>query len=261
MKVLKLLVILFLIMGLSKRRAQADFIFGEAVKVPNINTEFLDKGPSLSANGLELYFHSMRPNAAGLPLSNIWFSKRSTIGESWSVPVMLDPPVNSLWSESSPCLSADGLELYFTDGWVPTGPPPNPGGYGGGDLWVSRRTSKEDPWSDPENLGPTVNSEFCEDFPSIAADGLSLYFASNRSGGFGRTDIWVTKRQTKNDPWSTPVLLSNHINTNSYEASPNISPDGLSLFFSRGYPNAQIYICRRAKTTDPWGTRSKFRTR
>src|SRR5437899_12840608 len=59
------------------------------------------------------------------------------------------------------------------------------------------------PWGAPVNLGPVVNSAYNDQHPSISKDGLSLYFVSNRPGGFGGNDIWVTKRAPVDDRWGT----------------------------------------------------------
>ncbi|MFH1884077.1 MAG: LamG-like jellyroll fold domain-containing protein [Planctomycetota bacterium] len=254
--------VLILVLGMATELTNADFTFGEPTKVPNVNSFFEDSGPHISPDGLELYFHSGRPHGANGGCNDIWLSKRSTTAQPWSAPVMLDPPINSHWPQASPYLSADGLELYFTDGWPglysPDDCEPNPGGYGSGDLWVSRRATKEGPWGNPENLGPTVNSEYGEDQPSISSDGLSLYFMSNRLGGFGNTDLYVTTRQTKDDPWDKPVNLGNRINTGWYESTPHISPDGLSLFFAQGSFSTDIFVSRRTTTTNPWGQAVSF---
>jgi Tol biopolymer transport system component len=101
--------------------------------------------------------------------------------------------------------SADGLELFFSgQAWQP-----NPTGFGGSDLWVTRRATKNHPWGEPENLGPTVNTGRIECEPSISADGLSLYFGSDRSGW----SIWVTTRKTKDEPWEEPVNLGPTVNS------------------------------------------------
>ena len=65
----------------------------------------------------------------------------------------------------------------------------------------------------PTKLGPLVNSSYREFNPSISADGLSLYFISNRSGGVGGLDIWVTTRETTDGPWGAPVNLGPTVNT------------------------------------------------
>jgi hypothetical protein len=81
---------------------------------------------------------------------------------------------------------------------------------------------------------------------------------SNRLGGFGNTDLYVTTRQTKDGPWAKPVNLGNRINTGWYESTPHISPDGLSLFFAQGSFSTDIFVSRRTTTTDPWGQAVSF---
>jgi hypothetical protein len=78
-----------------------------------------------------------------------------------------------------PCLSPDGLLLFFSDDW---GFSHRPGGYGLADMWMTRRESVSDPWQAPVNLGPMVNGP-AEDYqPRISPDGRTLYFYSQRSG-------------------------------------------------------------------------------
>ena len=102
-------------------------------------------------------------------------------------PVNLGPTVNTSFTEFPSCISADGLELYLSSN--------RPGSLGGRDLWVTTRTTKEDDWEPPVNLGPAVNSSVSEDCSCLSADGLELYFdAYNRSGGLGAWDIWVSRR-------------------------------------------------------------------
>ena len=69
----------------------------------------------------------------------------------------------------------------------------------------------------PTNLGPTINSSYGEAVSSISADGLMLYFASDRSDGYGGADIWVTKRQTIVDDWGAPENLGPLVNTSQDE--------------------------------------------
>ncbi|MEJ2702038.1 MAG: M56 family metallopeptidase, partial [Sedimentisphaerales bacterium] len=114
-------------------------------------------------------------------------------------PINLGSPVNSFANEFGPRISADGLELYFNSY--------RPGGLGQADLWVTTRKTKADPWGEPVNLGPTVNSPSGEGAPCISADGLSLYFSSERPGGYGGSDLWVTTRQTRTAPWGKPINL------------------------------------------------------
>jgi Tol biopolymer transport system component len=79
----------------------------------------------------------------------------------------------------------------------------------------------------PTNLGSTANSSSGEGVLRISADGLSLYFASTRPGGYGGLDIWVTTRATKADPWGTPMNLGPPVNSSADDYAPSISADGL----------------------------------
>jgi len=157
-------------------------------------------------------------------------------------------PVHDQVHEGIGCFSPDGLEMYLE----------SDRGYGGYDLWVSRRASIEDDWAPPENLGPVVNSPKAEGAPSISTDGLTLYFVSDRLGGYGDCDIYLTTRATKSDPWGPPVNLGPKVNGSAIETHPWISPDGLELYFhsSRpgGYGNRDLYAARRKTINDPWDT-------
>lgn len=243
MKTFKLFLILILITGLSESIARADFIFSEPTIVPNVNSDASESYPQISRDGLELYFTSNRDGS----FENIWISRRLTINDPWSEPVKLDPPVNRGGIVISPSLSADGLELYHDRK--------------DNDLWVSTRVSKDDPWGEPVKLEAPVNTGNRESHPCLSADGLELYFMSDRPGGGNNpsnTDIFVATRPTKDDPWGEPVILSYKVNGDQYESLPFISPDGLLLFFSRGYSKGHVHVCRRPTTTEPWGPAEFF---
>jgi hypothetical protein len=176
-----------------------------------------------------------------------------TFGE----PTNLGPKVNSLYGDVSPCISADGLSLYFCDVYFNR----KPGGYGGGDLWVTRRETTDGEWGTCIRLGPTVNSSSSDGPPSISADGLSLYFSSNRPGGYGNYDLWKSTRTTTKDDWSAPVNLGPTVNSWYDECFPSISADGLKLYFAEeevarpgGYGNADVWVTTRPTVSDPWGS-------
>ncbi len=110
----------------------------------------------------------------------------------------------------------------------------------------------------PTNLGPTVNSSSRDLKPSVSADGLSLFFTSTRPGGVGGMDIWVTTRETTDDPWGEPVNLGSPVNSSAWE-SGSISYDGLSFYFSstryRGSnANADLWVTTRDTIHSEWGT-------
>ena len=93
-------------------------------------------------------------------------------------------------------------------------------------------------WSEPVNLGPVVNSTFSNQAPAVSKDGLSLYFHSNRPGGFGlpgtvgTNDIWISQRNSVDEPWGPPANLGDAINSPMFESRPELSRDGHWLFFS-----------------------------
>jgi ankyrin repeat protein/beta-lactamase regulating signal transducer with metallopeptidase domain len=218
---------------------------------PTVNGPDYEWDPCISADGLSLYFLSRR--SGGLGGADIWVITREAKDDPWGTPVNLRSPINSTAFEGAPCVSADGLQLYFTSD--------RPGGCGGYDLWVSERPTVEDAWRAPVNLGPPINSPLSENGPSISADGLSLYFSEHiatgaRLGGLGGADIWVATRKSKNDPWGNPVNLGPTVNGPDADTSPSISVDGLSLFFMSdrpGFGKTDIWVTTRKSQNDPWG--------
>jgi len=160
---------------------------------------------------------------------------------TFGTPVNLGPTVNSAYNEWGPCLSADGLELYFGSGRF--------GGSGAEDLWVTTRSTSDDDWGTPVNLGSTINSSSPEGMPSISSDGLELYFNSDRPGSSGEWDLWVTTRATTDENWSEPVSLMP-------AAYSCLSTDGLVLFFQDD--NLDIWLRQRKTMADPFGTAVKL---
>lgn len=191
-----------------------------------VNTSYGDHGPCISAEGLSLYFSSNRPGGYGN--YDLWMSTRTTTKDDWSDPVNLGPTVNSSAEEDFPSVSIDGLQLCFSEWRYTT----RPGGYGSSDIWITTRPTVSDPWGEPVNLGPTVNSSAYDAAPLILDNGLTLYFSTMRPGGLGAEDIWVTKRATVSDPWESPVNVGPPINSSAYDNLPNISADGSTLYFS-----------------------------
>ena len=212
--------------------ANADFTFGTPTNLgPTVNSSAWDNGPSISADGLSLFFHSLR--AGGFGVDDIWVTRRATKAAPWGTAVNLGPAVNSSSLDVCPCISADGLALFFAS--------ERPGCYGGADIWVTTRPTTDEDWGAPVNLGPTVNSSAQEVGPSISADGLELFFSGYtrrpyRPGGFGMSDLWVTTRKTKHDSWTEPVNLGPTVNSPAADHSPTISDDGLCLSFASARP-------------------------
>jgi hypothetical protein len=242
-----------LLSGFDAPPAYADFAFGEKVNleltVPILNGE-IECVDCLSYDGLEVYIESM----VGPGNWDIRVLRRASIDEDWGPPQNLGPVVNTANVEACSAISADGLTLYFNSN--------RPGGYGGSDLYITTRATKNDLWGPPVNLGPKVNSSKEDAYPWISADGLELYFSSKRAGGYGDWDFWVAKRATKDAPWGDPVNLGPAVNSPYTETALSLSPDGLLLVFSDyfltnllrpgGYGSNDIWISRRASPSGPW---------
>ena len=243
-----ILLALVFTLGVATESAKADFTISEPTNLgPMINSSDADAA-SISADGLSLFLTSNR--SGGFGSDDIWVTTRAKINDPWSEPVNLGPTVNSSDAEGFPSLSADGLALYFSAN-------NRPGGQWGSDLWMTTRATKSDFWQNPVNLGSPVNTAGREFTQSISADGLSLYFGSERSGGSGSDDIWMTTRATIHDPWSEPVNLGPIVNSSSRECGPSISSDGSTLFFESDRPGGHsfykdIWMTTRATKDGGW---------
>jgi len=97
---------------------------------------------------------------------------------------------------------------------------------------VTTRQTKDDEWEEPVNLGPTVNSPYNDLGPDISSDGLCLFFVSDRPGGYGLDDLWVTTRRWRYDPWGQPIHLGPLVNNVGRDGGPSISADGSTLYFA-----------------------------
>lgn len=135
-----------------------------------------------------LYFNSDRPNGGNFHTYASTLQQDGTFG-----PAVLVPELSSTHSEERPAIRNDGLEMFFSSN--------RPGGLGSGfNLWVSRRASTLDPWSEPVEVGDPINSAgFQVRDPALSSDGNTLFFASNRPDGFGGSDfgggdIWMSTR-------------------------------------------------------------------
>jgi serine/threonine protein kinase/Tol biopolymer transport system component len=210
------------------RRASIDGAWGQPENLgPAVNSSKTDNCVSISADGLTLYFQSTR--AGGYGSVDIYRATRTTGNAPWGPPVNLGPKVNSSALDGGPWISPDGLELYFGSS--------RPGDYGGFDIYVSRRATTNDAWGDAVNLGPIVNSPYTEADYSLSPDGLLLLFGDGffvqtpRPGGYGGSDVWMTRRATVSAPWQTPINLGPRVNSSAHESAPRISPDGSTLYF------------------------------
>ena len=155
---------------------------------------------------------------------NFYFS--SFNNNIWTKPEKMDYPTNTLYNEGAYSISEDGKELFFASC-------NRLDGYGGCDIYFCEL--KDSIWSEPINLGPNVNTKNWESQPSISSNKNLLFFSSNREGGVGKRDIWVSKRLGKYD-WSEPYNLGKSVNTEKDEITPFIFFDTQTLYFaSKGH--------------------------
>jgi OmpA-OmpF porin, OOP family len=176
--------------------------------------------PSLTADGQYLLY-TVRNATGKFDDEDLYFSEK--INNNWTEPKQIGNSINSKEYEGASSISGDGKTLVFT--------------YGSRsepcDLYFSKKIGNE--WSKPKNLGTNVNTKDWDSQPSLSADGRTLYFSSERKGGFGREDIWITRMDT-NDVWTSPINAGPQINTSDSEFTPFIHPNGSTLYFaSKGW--------------------------
>jgi hypothetical protein len=221
-----------------------------------ISTDYFEVEPWLGPAGDKLYFNSNRPfargdslpglalyvNIAGLiggelgitPLGGvgqdeIWVSYLSSGG--WSEPRNLnevpgEPAVNTEFMDHCLAFSADGNEAFWTS--------TRPGGLGGNDIWTSRRI--DGAWTEPENLGPAINSPTSEHHSIPTPDGRSLHVTSDRAGGYGGDDMYVAARGAERT-WAELVHLGPQLNGPGSDRCAAWTPDGTILLFDSDRPD------------------------
>jgi outer membrane protein OmpA-like peptidoglycan-associated protein/tetratricopeptide (TPR) repeat protein len=192
-----------------------------------VNSTFNDFSPLLTSDGNTLVFTSNRSEddykiKSGTNFEDIYISHRH--GSSWGAPQKISGNINIKFNDAAAWLSADGktLLLYYEDN--------------AGDIYQSTLEGSE--WSEPVALNKNVNTPlFWETSACMSADGQKLFFASNRPGGRGELDIWMSTLDAKGQ-WGKAVNLGPQINTPGHEDSPFIHPDGVTLYFSSdGHPS------------------------
>jgi hypothetical protein len=215
-----------------------------------INTTFNEQGPSLSNDGLSLYFGSDRPS--GLGGLDIWVARRACTDCPWETPVNVGPVVNSVAFETGPGLSMDGQLLFFRS--------TRQGGQGLGDVHVSRRANPNDDfgWGPPVGLGPDVNTPADEagaEYLQSAEDGAAnLYF--NRAPQGGTADLYYAPITRDGETRGPAVLIAELSHPTATDQGPTVRGDGREmLFFSTrpgGSGGADLWTSTRRSVHDPW---------
>jgi hypothetical protein len=172
-------------------------------------------------DGSRMYFCSDRPlDGGGEPKSDydIWYVDRS--GSGWGAPRHMGPAINSDKNDFYPTLTRDGT-IYFSSH--------RDGGMGQNDIY--RAMPVGDEYADPENLGDAINTEFAEFDPFIAPDESYLIFTSERPGGLGASDLYISFRKSDGS-WLPAQNMGAEINSEQQDLTPMVTPDGAYLFFT-----------------------------
>jgi Tol biopolymer transport system component len=192
--------------------------FGPASNLgTGVNTRWEDMGPCPLPDGRTLIFCRKDPRQASYDMAI-----SVLIEGQWLDAIGIGRPLATPGQERFPTMTADGKVLYFSADWR--------GGRGLFDIWQSYRDD-HGAWSEPINLGPTVNSKESEYSPAISPDGDRLFYSSQRAGST-TWDIYLTQRKPGGS-WQDPVALPSPVNTPEFnEYCPAMAPDGRTLYFA-----------------------------
>ncbi|MBI3520910.1 MAG: PD40 domain-containing protein [Bacteroidetes bacterium] len=206
------------------------------VKIDNlgtaINSKYDDQSPCISADGRKLVFNTRRPETTDSPtdiegdgkyFQDIYISIWDTVTHKWGQSEDVPGNVNTPAHDACTSISPDGKQIFIYKNDITDNESR------GGDVFVSKVVNNK--WKTPEALGKPINSSYWEGGACIAPDGKTLYFISERKGGYGHADIWVVKRISKTE-WGKPTNLGPEINSEYDEVGVFLAPDGKTLFFS-----------------------------
>ncbi len=216
-----------------------------------INSTFNEQAPSLSPDGLSLYFGSNRPRVGGSTDTDLWVSHRSCGDCAWETPVNLGPVINSSAGDNGPSLSLDGHLLFFTSART---------GVGLNDIYVSRRANPKDDlgWGPPVLLGPGVNTTAFEagaEYVQSAEDGVANFYF-NRGPSQGAQDIYVASITRDGETRGSAVIVAELSDANANDAAASVRTDGREILFgstrSHGAGGLDLWIAARRSVHDAW---------
>lgn len=215
---------------ISKRNEAGEWSEATNIDRP-VNSRGHDATISLTAEGTKLFLY--RHKKAG----GLYETDFDTKEQKWKEPKAVEKPLNSKYYEASICQSADSSVMFFTSD--------RPGGYGGRDIYMVHNMGGGE-WTEPMNVGPTLNTPFDEDAPYFHPDGRTLYFSSNGPTSMGGFDIFVTEMDsTAEGGWLSPLNMGVPVNTPDDDIYFVLSADGKSGYYSSGkeggYGEKDIY--------------------
>lgn len=205
----------------SKRDKTGLFNSGEPMTSPFNTSEDNQGGCSISIDNKHLYFAMQRQEGGLQPNCDIYVTDFSD--GSWGDIRKLSANVNDpkYW-DSQPTIASDGLTLYFASD--------RPGGFGGIDLYVTKKDPKTGQWSVPQNLGKNINTKGDEKTPFMHSDSETLYFSSTGHYGFGGYDIFYVRKDEKGE-WQEPENIGSPINGSTDDTGFFVSTDTKTGYF------------------------------
>ncbi len=201
---------------------------------PNVNSVGDETHPFLTADGQTLLFTGNRPESFGRsPNEDLFLSKFEE--KAFAVAENMGTVINDRRNQGAASITQDGQRIIFTAC-------NQEDGYGSCDLYTAYRVGNK--WSEPQNLGPLVNTRFWESYPTLSDDGKTLFFSSTRLDGVGARDIWYCRWDGEN--WGPAQNMGTPINSPGDEVAPFLHADGESFYFAStyhpGFGRADIFV-------------------
>jgi len=218
--------------------------FGAATRVTALSGTTDEGTPSVTADGLELYFKSNR--AGGKGMGDIWKSSRASAIAAWGAPVNV-AELNTTAAEGSTEISPDGLTLYFSSDRT--------GSAGALDLWVATRPDRTSAWSAPTRIA-ALSSPRIDEGIYVSADGRVAYFQSDRdTATVDLKTIYRSTRASTQSAWSTPVKVT-ELDSGTGDENPWLTADDCTIYFQSvragGAGLADLWMARRPNPTSPF---------
>ncbi len=206
----------------------------------SVNTSFSEYYPSVTVTDSLLVF-TRRGNQIRED-----FYQSTILDKKFGKAIIIKGDINFESQKGAITVSQDGEWMLFTARF-------SEGGYGNFDLYISYYTPQG--WSEPQNLGEAINTEFWESSPALSPDKRALYFSSNRSGGYGGSDLYVSYLQP-NGKWAAAINMGPTINTKGDDQAPFIHADNQTMYYTsdglQGYGGSDLFIVRKNEKGE-WG--------
>ncbi len=216
-----------------------NYVFAPLNLGDSVNSKKSEYYPSITINDSMFVF-----TRRGEGFREDFFESTILPQKKYSRSKLINGDINVEPSKGAINISQDGEWLIFAGYNFPHG-------YGDFDLYISYYTPTG--WSEPENLGGNINTESWESSPSLSPDKRALYFSSNRPGGYGGKDLYVSYR-TPNGKWGPAKNMGQSVNTAGDELAPFIHADNATLYFTSdglpGYGNSDIFLCRKGPNNE-----------